>query len=106
MPEFNHVQPNHCVGKVVARVVEEDSRLGIVFSDNSYIYVTIDHGYDGESDLDYGEGIDNEGKVKMGMMEQSELDRITQERQNNYKASILVRERTEYERLKAKFEKS
>lgn len=94
------------VGKTVAKAIDfDEERLGLIFTDDTYLYIRPRSGYDGDASLEWDEmPDDDEHKVALGLMTREEYDRLKAEQKIHNEALRQQHERREYERLKAKFE--
>lgn len=96
-------------GKTVARAtfINGCDELAVIFTDGTFLYVDIEFSYeDGELAID-GD-VDFDDRQEMGIATEAEIeaDRIAGERKAaEAAASKERREREEFERLKAKFDK-
>jgi hypothetical protein len=96
-------------GKTVARATFLDGwdELAVVFTDGTFVYVDIEYSYeDGEFTITRTADFDVRRKIGIATEAEIEADRIAREREAADAARIKERrEREEYERLKAKFDK-
>jgi hypothetical protein len=97
-------------GKTVARATFLDGwdELAVVFTDGTFLYVDIEFGYNGGGELTIFGAADFNARRNMGLATEAEIDadRIARERAAADAARIKERrDREEYERLKAKFDK-
>ena len=101
-PQVTEVE--HLHGKRIARVVELESKLGLVFQDGSWCVIEPMSSY-GDLDVDLAEEANIHERHQMGLLSNVEYEQFReisrQERLRRNEAS----DRREYRRLKAKFGK-
>ena len=92
------------VGKtIVAAVFEGDSSVWFRFSDGTIGGLQARYHYE-DIEIEIADDPDQETLVKLGLLEQAELDRQRAEAARLRQERITRNEREEYERLKKKFE--
>ena len=89
----------HLPGKTVVKVCYGGQFMGIVFDDNTFIFLSASSWA-----MDYGGRIDDAWKVDLGLLSKMEYERKQREQKKQADAFHRARMREKYEELKKVFE--
>jgi hypothetical protein len=89
-----------CVGKTIRRVHQDDTYLGLIFDDDTYLFIVTYGNDEIEIDSQPGEG----RMLDLGVLSREEFEAVKRRREAEDKARQEATDRRMYERLRAKFE--